>query len=583
MTRMRAVGPLVLLGLVVAACAQPTAPSITRGSGDAAPGAAPRPTKALTIGITSTVHAFAMAGTTTTAGGWMSANELHSQGLVTSDVTTRTPVGRLAERIPSFDDGSITLQPDGRMRVFYRLREGVTWHDGAPFSARDLWFSYQLNTDPGLPFVNRDALRIVESGEAPDDRTFVLVFSGPYYLADSLGLRLFWPYPEHLLQEPYARYTHSKNAEDIVNLPYFTSGYVNLGPFRLSAFDPGEGPSFEAYDGYFLGRPKLDAVRIRTFGNENALLANVLAGAVDLYMDLALRAEFGFQLKQRWEGANQGTVHFTLGYVRVLIPQYRPSLQKEPANLDPRVRRALYYALDREGLSAGLQDGHADPAAHSILPSEDRNYEGARDGLRAYAYDPERSRALLRELGWTPGPDGVVRNPVDGRRFQTSITGTPGSEPEIAAVADHWRRVGVEVEELSVSPAFTRDLQYRASYPGWETTANYADSVLGRLKDPAGPETRWAGGNRAGYDDPRALRLVDAYYRSMVRPDQIQAVRAISEFVAAELPFLPLMFEANNIGVRKGVKALDDVTGGAGAGAPYGTFTRNSYAWDLIN
>src|SRR5438309_5722616 len=122
--------------------------------------------------------------------------------------------------------------------------------------------------DRGLAFVNRDGLKLVESVEAPDDRTFVRLFSGPYYLADSLGLRLFWPYPQHLLQEPYDRYVASKNADDFVNLPYFTSGYVNLGPFRVTSFDPGEGIVLEAYDGFFLGRPKLDVVRIRTFGNE---------------------------------------------------------------------------------------------------------------------------------------------------------------------------------------------------------------------------------------------------------------------------------------------------------------------------
>ena len=134
---------------------------------------------------------------------------------------------------------------------------------------------------------------------------------------------------------------------------------------------------------------------------------------------------------------------------------------------------------------------------------------------------------------------------------------------------------------MAIPPACTRDNQYRASYPGWETTAHYADSILGRLKDPSGPETRWAGANRAGYDDPRAARLVDDYYRSMARPEQVQAAKAISDFVGAELPFLPTMFQADNIGVRRGFKALDDVAGGAGAGAPYGSYTRNAYLWDV--
>jgi peptide/nickel transport system substrate-binding protein len=513
----------------------------------------------------------------------MSANEVHSQGLITADVQQHVPVGRLAERVPSFSDGSMSLLPDGRMRVVYNLRRGITWQDGAPFTAQDLLFSYQLNADQGLPFVNRDATRQMDTVEAPDDVTFVITFKGPYYLADSLGLRLFWPYPRHLLAESYDRFTTTQSADEFLGQPYFTSHYVNLGPFRVTSFDAGDGVTFEAYDGYFLGRPKLDIVRIKTFGNDNTLLANLLAGSVDMFMDLALRSEMGFQLKSRWESTNAGTVHLIAGYVRMAIPQYRPAMQKEPANLDPRVRRALYQAIDREALSAGLQDGHTEFAAFSILPPDDRNYPATRDGLRVLPYDPDRSRALLREAGWTQGGDGALRNTTDGRRFQTSIWSTPGADAELAAIADNWRRLGLEVEEVSIPPAFTRNNEYRASYPGWETTANYADSIFGRLKDPNGPETRWAGSNRAGYDDPRALPLVDAYYRSMSPQEQAQTIRALSDFVVAELPFLPLMFEADNIGARRGLRALDDVAGGAGAGAPFGSYTRNAYLWDLAS
>jgi peptide/nickel transport system substrate-binding protein len=454
-------GLLVVMSMVLGACAPSSAPA-NRASDESQPVARQAP-KSLTVGITSTVQAFAMAGTTTTAGGWMSAGEIHSQGLVTSDATNRAPVGRLAERVPSLDDGTISLQPDGRMRVVYRLRSGVTWQDGAPFSADDLLFSYQLNADAGLPFVNRDAVGRMESVEASDDRTFVINFKSSYYLADSLGLRLFWVYPRHLLQEPYDRYTASKNTDEFLNQPYFTAGYVNLGPFRVTGFDPGDGVTLEAYPGYFLGRPKLDVIRIRTFGNENALFANLLGGAVDMYMDLALSAENGLQLQERWKDTNEGAVYLATGYIRFLVPQFRSDFQKEPANLDPRVRRALYHALDREALSTALQGGHSELAAYSMLPPEDRNYEATRDGLKPINYDPERARSLLRDVGWVAGSDAVLRNATDGRRFQTALWATPGAEQEIAAIADYWRRVGVDAEEISIPPAFTRDNQYRAA------------------------------------------------------------------------------------------------------------------------
>src|SRR5205823_6201983 len=176
--------------------------------------------------------------------------------------------------------------------------------------------------------------------------------------------------------------------------------YVHLGPFRLTAFDPGEGLTFEAYDGYFLGRPKLDVVRVRFFANESSLFSNVLAGSVDVVLDLALSAETGFQLKDRWEHGGQGTVYTYYGYTRFLEPQWRPAFQREPGNLDPRVRAALYHALDREALAEAIQAGHPELAAYSLLPPVERSHAATRDGLRAYSHDLDRARALLREAGW---------------------------------------------------------------------------------------------------------------------------------------------------------------------------------------
>jgi len=535
----------------------------------------------LTVGISSDVAGFGAAGGTTTAGGWLSSTDIHSQGLISADVSSRKPVPRLAEKVPSLDDGSIALQADGKERVTYTLRKDVTWQDGVPFTAQDMLFSFKEGMDPALPFVNREALNLVDAIEAPDDFTLVMTFKTPYYAAHTLGARMLWPLPRHLLQEPYDKFLETKNPEDFTNLPYWTSNYVNLGPFRVTEFNPGDSIVFQAYDKFYLGRPKVDVLRIRTFSSENALFSNILAGTVDVYMDVALGPNLGFELVNQWEKPGNGNVHFISGNIRIVVPQVRPDLQKEPGNLDPRVRQALYYALDRDALAVALQGGHAEFAAYAMLTPDNPSFEAAKDGLRQYAYDPEKAKANLQQAGWRYNPDGSLVNATDGRKFQTSLWSTQGSEQEIGAIADFWRRVGLEVEEFTIPAAFTRDNQYRASYPGWETTANADDAVLGRLDMPASPATRWAGTNRAGWDDPEAVRLVNAY-RQAIRPqDQLQATKALSDYVAAQLPFMPFVYQADHLGARKGVKALDDVKGGALAGQPYGNYSRNAYLWDV--
>jgi peptide/nickel transport system substrate-binding protein len=570
-----------VLAVTLAGCAPGAAPTPAGGAGGQAQPERRAP-KAITVAITAGVQAMAIMGSNTTAGGWLTLNEVHSNGLITSDVQTRKPVGRLAAKVPSIEDGSISVQPDGRMRVVYELRRGITWQDGAPFSAQDLVFSSQINTDANIPSIQRDVARQIDSAEAPDAFTFVLYFKGPYYVAGTLGLRPFWPHPQHVLQEAYDRYLATKSPDELINLPYWTSEYVHLGPFRLLSFDPGEGLAFEAYDGYFLGRPKVDIVRVRPFSDHNTLFSNLLARTIDMIPENALNAELGFQLKERWEAAGEGTVHVKRGNTWFLVPQWRPSAQTEPANMDPKVRAALYHALDREALSEGLQGGARDLAAWSLLPPGDRLHDATRDALRRYAYDPERTGALLKEAGWTPGGDGILRHASDGRRFHNALWTVPGRDREIAAMADYWRRVGLEVEEAVVPAAKVRDLEYRALYPSWESTAQGSgDAILGRLEGPgASAATRWVG-ERGGYEDPRAQRLIDTYRRQLSERDQLEAMRAISEFVTAELPLLILFYKPEHLGVRKGVLAYDDVAGGAEAAQPYGTYSRHAHLWDV--
>lgn len=582
MLRRMPVRGIVLLTMFVAACA-PAAPGPAR-DGQQAPPERPRGTKTLTFGINFGVEAMGVVGATTTSGGWQSLNELHSNGLITADTSSRRPVGHLAEKAPSFDDGSIALQPDGRMRVVYRLRSGITWQDGTPLTADDLVFTHSVHSDPAISQFQHSAIREIESVQALDDRTVAITFRGAHYQGPTLGLRLFWPQPRHLLGEAFRQYRETGNPETVTNLRYWSSEYVHLGPFRLTSLDPVEGLAFEAYDGYFMGRPKVDIVRVRIFADQNTLFANLLANSVDAFTDSALAGSLGFQLKERWERAGEGTVHVSQGNTRFMVPQFRPAYQSEPANLDPRVRAALLHALDREALLLALQDGHTELAAWSILPPGDRFYDATRDGFRRYAYDPGRARDILRQAGWAPGGDGVLRHSSDGRRFRNAILATPGGEQEIAAYASFWRQIGIDVDEVILTAAQTRNRELRAVFPSWTATASgTGDVILNILTGPAATaETSFQFGSRVGYEDPTAQELFRRYQTSLTERDQSQAMKAIGDFVVEQLPLLLTFYEPQHVGGRKGVRAFEDAAGGAEAGQPYGTYSRNAYLWEVV-
>ena len=568
---------IVGAALVLAGCAPASAP--TPGGGAPGTSGSGR-TKTITIAVSNAVLVLPIAGSNTTAGGWQSVNELYAQGLVTSDHDVRRPVPRLASSVPSLENGSIEVLPDGRMKTTYPLRRDVTWHDGTPFTARDLLFTFELVKDPNVPQLSLEASTQMAAVEAPDDYTFIIYWRAPYNQADSVGLRAFWPLPRHLLEQPY----RTLDPLGFVNHPFWTTEYVHLGPFRLAEFRAGVDLEFTAYDAYFLGRPKVDRVIVRVFNDEIALYSAALAGSVDVLMDNSLGAELGLELKDTWDKSGAGIVYLGTGTTRFLAPQFDPAIQEAPAILDPRVRRALMAGIDRAATSEVTQHGHREFAANSLLPPGDRMFEAVKDGFARHVYDPARARSMLGEAGFNPTSDGSVVG-SDGQRLAVKLWTTEGGDREIAIIADYLQQVGAVVAEQHVIPgARVRDREYRSRYPVFETSAaGYGDSILNRVdsRQNALPPN-FSGTNRGHYLNPRLDQLIDQYRQSISVPDQERAIRAISDVMAEELPLMLLYFNPTNPAVRKGIKALEDFRGGAEGAQLYGTFTRNAHLWDVL-
>jgi peptide/nickel transport system substrate-binding protein len=562
----------VILALVLSGCAAPGGQVGSGGTGE------PQPAQAKILNIAITTNPAAVTGDNApTTGGYAGVDEVHSQGLITTDLN-QVFIGRLAERVPSLDDGSVSLLPDGRMRVLFSLHKGVTWHDGAPFTAHDLVFTHKAMTDRMLG-IGGTVEAALASVEASDDHSAVFIYRSPYYLGHALQLRAFWPRPRHILEPIYEGAVGTNSPDGWIHAPYWTTEYVHLGPFRLASWDPGTNMQFTSYDGYFLGRPKLDVVNVRILGNENAAMSELLAGTIDLFSDGAMGEELGEELRARWQQNGGGAVYLRPGVTRNLFPQVRAEYQREPANLDPRVRTALYHAIDRDALAGGR--GGNSLGAWSLLPPGDPLYDATKDALRRFSYDPERARTLLRDLGWAPGPDRILQNSVDGRKFRTQISNTSGQAIESQVVGDYWRQIGLEIEEIVIPAALSSDREYRATYPGWEGSSGGYGDQISRFTGPAATAPRWSG-NRGGYDDPTANALYARYTSSVSERDQFQAMRAINDFFVENIPNLPLYYATDFLGHRSGVVAPGLAQGsGPPSASRAGSPARNAYLWDL--
>src|SRR5437763_10469485 len=112
--------------------------------------------------------------------------------------------------------------------------------------------------------------------------------------------------------------------------------------------------------------------------------------------------------------------------------------------LDPRVRQALYFAVDRETWAGAMLAGRKENTAYEILPPDHPMYEFVKDGLRGYRYDVAHAQRLLQEVGWDRASDGSLRNRADGRGFRIELWTTQGSEAETSILADMWSQLGID-------------------------------------------------------------------------------------------------------------------------------------------
>ena len=446
---------------------------------------------------------------------------------------------QLAETLPTTENGLWRVLPDGRMETTWKLRDGIRWHDGTLFSSADLVFTATVERDPELliPPATSRFYRFVESVDAPDARTVVVQWRRPFIDADKMFQS---PLPRHLLERAY-----TEDKARVAELPYWSDQYVGTGAFKLREFVRDSHLVLEANPEYVLGRPKVDEVTVRFIPDSNTMAANVLAGDVELTLGRGLSLNEGVQLRDQWRNGKL-EIAFTGWYA-----MYAQSIDPTPAAMaDVRFRGAVLHAIDRQQLADALQAGVV-PAAHSYLPPSAPEYPHIEPSIIRYDYDPRRTAQLLGELGYSRGPDGYFRDAA-GQRLSLEVRSA--NEPDVdansnVAVRDYLERAGISVESELYGRQRGRDLQYRATYPGFQLQRqpNTTDALIRyHSSQVALPATNWAGENKGRYGNPEMDTLLDRFYSSIPVGERMQALGQITRHMTERLHVLGLFYDGES-------------------------------------
>lgn len=300
------------------------------------------------------------------------------EGLVTYDVDLN-PVPALAE--------SWAIARDGKT-VRLTLRRGVTWHDGRDFTAEDVAFTLQKVWRELHPF-GHAVYDNVETVTTPDPHSLILRLSAPaaylFAFLNSYGAQVL---PRHIYEGTDIRANPANLAP------------IGTGPFRFDRWERGSHIRLIRNPHYWrAGQPALDEVIYRFIPDAAARTAALQAGEVDLAPGNAipLLSLHRFADSDRFElNRDEGRFLSTIGLVIINV--------RHGPLADPRVRRALLHAIDREALIRLVYRGYGKVATGPIPSSVKRYYS---DDVAHYPYDPARAAALLDEAGLDPGADGV--------------------------------------------------------------------------------------------------------------------------------------------------------------------------------
>jgi peptide/nickel transport system substrate-binding protein len=382
----------------------------------------------------------------------------------------------LAAEIPSRDNGGIAA--DGRSTV-WKLKKGVTWHDGRPFTADDVVFNWAYAVDPATAAVSLASYEGIKAVTKIDSATVRFEFNKPTPVwARTATVELI---PKHLFEG----FAGAKSRDAPANLKP-----VGTGPYRFVEFKPGDLVRGELNPGYHApNRPHFDSVELKGGGDATSAARAVLqTGEYDFGWNLQVEDEVLKRMEATGKGRTSASASGNVEIVQLNMADPASEAEGERPNPKSRhpilsekaVREALALLFDRKSVQEFVY-GRAGVATANVL----NNPAPYNSPNTRSEFSIDKANALLEAAGWKRGADGIREK--DGRKlkllFQTSVNSVRQKVQSI--YKQSCGKAGIELELKGVTPAvfFSSDVGNSDTYGRFLADLQmYA--VAGRLPDP---------------------------------------------------------------------------------------------------
>ncbi len=396
--------------------------------------------------------------------------------------------------------------------IRFTLRDGVRWHDGAPFTSADVAFTYRAIMDEKVASPRRSDFDLVESVGTPDPQTVVVRYKKPFSpaLLSWMGAIL----PEHLL----GKLDPSKWPEAYNRAP------VGTGPFKFDSWKTNEFIRLKKNPDYFLGSPWLDSIVFRVLPDPLTLQLAFQTKQVDFW-NVSPWAVKNLEKDPRFDlFSSPGNMYNYIGW-NLRRPMFQDLRVRQAMAQSVNVPQMIKYIIYGRGVQS---TGIFTPQVWFFDPS-----------VKPLPYDPAAARKLLDEAGWKVGPDGILVK--DGKRFSFTLLANNGNEVrrDIATlVQDDLKQVGIEVkveiyEWAVLLKRFVNKGEFDAIVLGWGLGYDFDQYGIWHSSQTHPEEL-----NFIGYNNPEVDNLLTDLRQEYARPEIISLAGKLQQAIYADQPYL---------------------------------------------
>jgi peptide/nickel transport system substrate-binding protein len=466
----------------------------------------------------------------------------------------------LATEIPSKENGG--LSADGKT-VTWKLKQGVTWHDGKPFTADDVVFNWEYAKDPATAAVTTGSYKDIKV-EKIDTYTVKVLFEKPApFWADAFvgigGMLL----PKHL----FADFMGAKSREAPTNLKP-----VGTGPYKFVDFKPGDIVRAEINMNYHIAnQPHFDTIEMKGGGDAVSAARSVIqTGEFDYAWNMQVEDEILVKMEQGGKGkaviVPGGNIeHIGINFTdpNQEIDGEKSSLKtKHPSLQDKAVRQALNLLVDRASVEKFIYGRTGQATANFV-----NNPERQRSKNTKYEFNIDKANEILDKAGWAKGADGIRAKGAAKLKyvFQTSINGPRQKTQAIIKQACQKAGIDIEIKSVVASVYFSSDVANPDTYPKFytdiqmfTTTQTQPDCGLFLQQflttERATKDNKWQGRNYTRYSNPEFDTALVASQSELDPVKRAALLIKCNDIVIEDVVVIPVVYRPSVQAVSNNLK-----------------------------